>query len=189
MIRVAVLDDHPAVRAGVQAILARESDLRLVGFAADEHALWRLLEGTHPAIMVLDLHHPGRDGLALCLQIKRQSDPPAVLLYSARASAALTVAAAVAGADAVVNKSSDAATLVQAIRTVARRPRPTPAISPQMKANAAARLDPTDHAILAMRVAGDSPVEIAETLGVPEPAIANRIAAIVSNLERAESAA
>jgi hypothetical protein len=30
-----------------------------------------------------------------------------------------------------------------------------------MKASAAARLDPTDHAILAMRVAGDSPVEIA----------------------------
>jgi DNA-binding NarL/FixJ family response regulator len=165
MIRVAFLDDHTAVRAGVQAILAREADMQLVGFAAHEHTLWPLLERTHPAIVVVDLHHPGRDGLALCLQIKRQPDPPAVLLYSAQASA-LAVAAAVAGADAIVNKSADAAILVKAIRAVAWTPRPTPAISPKMKATAAARLDPTDHAILAMRVAGDSPVEIAERLHV-----------------------
>jgi hypothetical protein len=55
--------------------------------------------------------------------------------------------------------------------------------SRQMKARPAARLDLEDHAILAMRVAGDSLVEIAKTLGVPEPAIANRIAAIVAKLE------
>ena len=37
-------------------------------------------------------------------------------------------------------------------------------------------------AILAMRVAGDSPVEIAATLGVPDATIAHRIAAIVAQL-------
>ena len=61
-----------------------------------------------------DLHHPGRDGLALCLQIKRQPDAPAALLYSAYTPAALLVAAAVAGADAIVSKSSTAATLIEA---------------------------------------------------------------------------
>jgi DNA-binding NarL/FixJ family response regulator len=81
------------------------------------------------------------------------------LLYSAYTPAALVVAAVVAGADAIVSKSSAAATLVEAIRAVARNPRTIPRISPQMKADAAARLDPADHAILAMRVAGDSPVE------------------------------
>jgi DNA-binding NarL/FixJ family response regulator len=187
MIRVVFLDDHPVVRAGVQVMLASESDVQLVGFAADEHALWALLQRAHPSVIVLDLHHPGRDGLALSLQLKRQPDPPAVLLYSAQASDALAVAAAVAGADAIVSKSSDAATLVEAIRTVARTQRTSPAVSPQMKADAAARLDPADHAILAMRVAGDSPIEIAATLGVPESAIANHIAAIVANLEHTES--
>jgi DNA-binding NarL/FixJ family response regulator len=189
MIRVAFLDDHPAVRAGLQAILATEPDLRLVGFAAGEHELWPLLERTHPAVVILDLHHPGRDGLALCLQIKRQPDAPAVLLYSAYTPAALIVAAAVAGADAIVSKSSAAATLVEAIRAVARNPRTIARISPQMKADAAARLDPADHAILAMRVAGDSPVEIAATLGVTDATIAHRIAAIVAKLEPLRSAA
>jgi DNA-binding NarL/FixJ family response regulator len=188
-IRVALLDDHPAVRAGLEAILAPQPDLRLVGFAAGEHDLWPLLERTRPTVVVLDLHHPGRDGLALSLQIKRQPDPPAVVLYSAYTPADLIVAAAVAGADAIVSKSSAAAVLVEAIRTVARNPLTLPPVTPQMKANAAARLDPADHAILAMRVAGDSPVEIAATLGVPDAAVARRIAAIVSTLEPIRSAA
>jgi DNA-binding NarL/FixJ family response regulator len=72
---------------------------------------------------------------------------------------------------------------------VARKPRTIPQFSPQMKADAAARLDPADHAILAMRVAGDSPVEIAATLGVPDATIAHRIAAIVAKLEPLRSAA
>jgi hypothetical protein len=57
-----------------------------------------------------------------------------------------------------------------------------------MKADAAARFDPADHASLAMRVAGDSSVEMATTLGVPDATIANRIAAIVAKLESLRSA-
>jgi DNA-binding NarL/FixJ family response regulator len=189
MVRVGVLDDRPAVRAGLQAILAPEPDLKLVGFAADEHALWPLLERTRPAVLLLDLHHAGRDGLTLCQQVNRQPDPPAVLLYSAYTPAAVVVAAAVAGADAIVNKSSPAALLLEAIRAVTRNPHAIPAITPQMKADAAARLDPADHAILAMRVAGTSPGEIAATLGIPDTAISHRIAAIVAQLEPLQSAA
>jgi DNA-binding NarL/FixJ family response regulator len=98
-------------------------------------------------------------------------------------------AAAVAGADAIISKSSTPATLVEAIRVVARNRRTSPSITPQMKADAAARLDPGDHAILAMRVAGSSPVEIAATLGVPDARIAHRIAAIVTALQPLPTAA
>ena len=189
MIRVVLLDDHPAVRIGLEAIFAVEQDLNCVGVAADEEEVWPLLVRTRPAVIVLDLHHPGRDGLALCQQIKLEPDPPSVVLYSAHTSRTLIVAATVAGADAIVSKASAAANLVGAIRTVARSQRTIPPISPQMKAEAAARLDPADHAILAMRVAGDPPVEIAATLGVRAATIANRIAAIVSTLERVPSVA
>jgi DNA-binding NarL/FixJ family response regulator len=70
MIRVAFLDDHPAVRAGLQAIRTTEPDVRLVGSAAGEHELW---------------------------------------FYSAYTPAALVVAGALAGTDAIVGKSSAAA--------------------------------------------------------------------------------
>jgi DNA-binding NarL/FixJ family response regulator len=189
MTYVALLDDHPAVRAGVQAILALQPGLHLVGCASNEDELWPMLERTHPIVAILDLHHPGRDGLALCLELKRRPNPPGVVLYSANTPATLVVAAAVAGAGAIVGKSSTAAALVEAIRTVAGNRRTIPPITPRMRADAAAKLDPRDHAILAMRVADTPPVEIAATLGVPAARIARRIAAIVARLEPLGSAA
>jgi DNA-binding NarL/FixJ family response regulator len=186
---VALLDDHPAVRAGVKAILAPQTDLHLAGCASNEAELWPMLERTEPIVAILDLHHPGRDGLALCLELKRRPNPPGVVLYSANTRPALVVAAAVAGADAIVGKSSPAAALVEAIRTVAGNRRTIPPITPRMRADAAAKLDPRDHAILAMRVADTPPAEIAATLGVPAARIARRIATIVARLEPLGSAA
>lgn len=55
-----------------------------------------------------------------------------------------------------------------------------------MKAEAATRLDASDHAILAMRLAGHTLADIGETLWLPVPAIADRIAAIVAALVSAE---
>jgi DNA-binding NarL/FixJ family response regulator len=182
MIRVAVLDDHPAVRAGLAATLEPEPDLVAVGSAADEEAVWPLLRRTQPAVIVLDVHHSGRGGLMLCLQIKSALQPPAVVLYSATTPASLVVAAAVAGADAVVGKSSSTLELLEAIRTVAHTPCPRPAVSAPERAEAAAMLDPFDHAILAMRLAGDSPAAIAGTLSLPVAEVAERIGVIVSSL-------
>jgi DNA-binding NarL/FixJ family response regulator len=135
------------------------------------------------------LHDPGRDGLALCLELKRRPNPPGVVLYSANTPAALVVAAAVAGADAIVGKSSTASALIETIRTVAAQPSHDPGVTPRMRADAAAKLDPRDRAILAMRGAGTPPVEIAAKLGVPAARIARRIAEIVARLEPVGSAA
>jgi DNA-binding NarL/FixJ family response regulator len=185
MIRVAVLDDHAAVRAGLEAILAPEPDLIPVGSAADEEQLWPLLRRTRPDVVVLDVHHPGRNGPALILDIKRMLHAPAVVLYAASTPDALVVAGAVAGADAVVGKSSSTRALLEAIREVARAPRVAPPISRQMKVGAAARLDPADHAILAMRLAGESAADIGAVLGLLASEIADRIAGIVAALASA----
>jgi DNA-binding NarL/FixJ family response regulator len=184
MVSVALIDDHPAVRAGVEAMLAPVPDLRLVGAVAGEPEIWSLLSRCTPTVVVLDLHHPGRDGLALCLAIKHRPDPPAVVLYSATTPSGLAAAAAVAGTDAVVGKADPAAALINAIRTAAL---PHPAgllLSAGLRAGAAAVLDPADHAILAMRLAGNRAEEIADTLRAPLPVIETRIQTIVNELIR-----
>jgi len=112
MIRVAILDDSPVVRAGLRAVLAAEPDLEAVGFAADERELRTLLAHARPDVVVLDLYHPGRDGLRLALDVTRPPDAPRVVLYSASVD---PVAATVAGADAVVSKSADTSTLANTI--------------------------------------------------------------------------
>src|SRR4051812_4674469 len=114
------------MRAGIGAIVASEPDLELAGAAGSEHELWPLLRTLRPHVVVLDLHHPGRDGLSIALRIGRRPEPPAVVLYSSHTDDATVVAAALAGAGAVVSKSSSTETLLEAIRNVARAPQLLP---------------------------------------------------------------
>jgi DNA-binding NarL/FixJ family response regulator len=189
MIRIAMLDDQPAVRAGLEAIIASEPDLQLVGSAGGDAELWPLLRRTRPDVLVLDLYHGGRDGLALTLKVRRLPDRPAIVLYTGSARGPLVVAGLVAGADAVVSKTSSGPALVEAIRHAAASTHAPMPVSREMRVEAAARLDPADHAILAMRLAGEPPAEIADTLGLTDRAIEQRIARIVRRLEPSARAA
>jgi DNA-binding NarL/FixJ family response regulator len=181
-IRVAVLDDHAAVRAGLGAILGSAPDMVSVGAAHDEAQLHALLRRTDPSVLVLDVHHPGLHGLALSVRLKRRSARPRIVLYSGRGGQLLSVAAAVAGVDAVVGKSDTERALLEAIRAVARGAHAPPAVSLGLQARAAARIDPADHPILAMRLAGNSSTEIAATLRLPAATVIERAAAIAVRL-------
>jgi DNA-binding NarL/FixJ family response regulator len=130
------------------------SRTELAGAASSVQELWPLLHNTQPNVVLLDLHHPGRDGLSISLEIKRRPDAPAVVLYSSNTDDATVVAAALAGASAVVSKSSSSESLLETIRTVARAPHLLPQVSLRMRREAAARLAPADRPILAMRLAG-----------------------------------
>lgn len=185
LIRVAVLDDHAAVRAGLAAIVGAAPDMVSVGSAHDETELDWLLRRTDPSVLILDVHHPGLHGLALSVRLKRRSARPRIVLYSGRGGPLLTVAAAVAGVDAVVAKSDTERALLEAIRGA----NPPPAVSLRTQRRAAARIDAADHAILAMRLAGTSWTEIAATLRQPAAAIAERAAAIVIQLTAAGTTA
>jgi DNA-binding NarL/FixJ family response regulator len=188
-IRVAVLDDHAAVRAGLQAILGSAPDMVPVGSASSEEELYRLLQHTDPAVLILDVHHPGLHGLALSLRLKRGSARPRIVLHSGRGGQLLTVAAAVAGVDAIVAKSDTERALLDAIRAAAHGAQSPPAVSLRAQARAAARLEPADRAILAMRLAGHSWTEIGATLRLPTAAVVEHAAAIVMELTSASTPA
>ena len=102
-IRIAVLEAHPAIRAGFEAIVGPEPDLELVGCAAEEAELCPLLDRTNPQIVVLDA---GPAVLDLCFALKRRGIAAAVVLYVPSLDDALAVGAAVAGAGAVVGWAS-----------------------------------------------------------------------------------
>jgi DNA-binding NarL/FixJ family response regulator len=177
-IRVAVLDDHTAVRAGLQAILGSAPGMVSVGSANDEAELYGLLRHTDPSVLILDVHHPGLHGLALTVRLKRRSARPRIVLYSGRGGQLLAVAAAVAGVDAVVAKSDSEQALLEAIRATS----PPPEVSLRAQRRAAERLEPSDRPILAMRLAGTSWTEIAAALRLPAAAVAERAAAIAIRL-------
>jgi DNA-binding NarL/FixJ family response regulator len=124
MIRVLVVDDHPVLRAGLEAVLRAEPGFRCVGTAADGTAMWQVLRRTRPDVVVLDRRLGDEDGLELCRALVAEPAPPAVLLYTAEFSSAVHAQGLAAGAQAVVDKTVDVDLLFDAIRLAGRRPEP-----------------------------------------------------------------
>src|ERR1700754_2078832 len=122
MIRVLVVDDHPVLRAGLEAVLRAEPGFRCVGGAETGAEMWELLRRGRPDVVVLDHRLGDEDGIQLCLEVREQPEPPAVLLYTADPSTAVERAARAAGAHGIVDKAVDVGVLFDAIRVAGRRP-------------------------------------------------------------------
>ena len=114
MIRVLLVDDHPAMRTGLAAVLAAEPGMVVLGAAASAEELSPALNRTKPDVVLLDYHLPSSDGLVLCRMLKRAVPAPGVLLYSAYADASLAIPAILAGADGLLNKAAPAKELYDA---------------------------------------------------------------------------
>lgn len=183
MIRILIVDDHPAMRAGLSAVLRAEPSLVPLNAAASADDLWPTLNRTKPDVVVLDYHLPGDDGLVLCRRIKRQLPAPAVVLYSAYADASLMIPARLAGIDALISKSAPAGELYDAIRRVALGQRVLPPVSRELLDAAASKLAPDELPILGMTLE-DTPVsEMATALGLQPNEVVHRIDRMIKRLK------
>jgi DNA-binding NarL/FixJ family response regulator len=183
MIRILIVDDHPAMRAGLSAVLRAEPGLAPLSAASSVDDLWPTLNRTKPDVVVLDYHLPGDDGLVLCRRIKRQLPPPFVLLYSAYADASLMIPARLAGVDGLINKSAPANELYDAIRRVARGERVLPPISRELLDAAGRELAPEELPILGMTLENTPVSEMAATLGVDADDVMHRIDRMIKRLK------
>ncbi len=183
MIRILIVDDHPAMRTGLSAVLRAEPGLVPLDAASCVADLWPTMNRTKPDVVVLDYHLPGDDGLVLCRRIKRQLPPPAVLLYSAYADASLMIPARLAGADGLINKSAPANELYDAIRRVARGEQVLPPISRELLDAAARDLTPDELPILGMTLENTPVSEMAAALGVNAEDVMHRIDRMIKRLK------
>jgi DNA-binding NarL/FixJ family response regulator len=188
MIRLLIVDDHPAMRAGLTAVLRAEPGLVPLGTASSEEDLGPTLNRTRPDVVLLDYHLPGADGLKLCRRLKRELPAPAVLLYSAYADSGMVIPAILAGADGLLNKSAPAPELFDALRAVARGDRVLPPVPRELLEAASGRIEPEDMPIVAMMVDGTPVAEVAEALRRPVRDVARRVDAMIERL-RVEIAA
>jgi DNA-binding NarL/FixJ family response regulator len=182
MIRVALIDDHPALTAGLMAVLGSEPGIIPVGTAADAAEAEHLLYRTTPDLVLLDYHLPRGDGLQLCQRIKHDAPAPKVLIYSAYADAWLGFAARAAGADGVASKAAPARELFELIRRVARGERVLPRVIPEQMHEAASRLDDEDLPLLSMLIDGTAPHDIAETLRISRNELSGRTDRVLARL-------
>lgn len=119
-IRVLVVDDHTLFRRGLVALLATESDLDVVGEAADAGEATRRAGELQPDVILLDNHLPGVTGIAALAGLKEAAPGARVLMLTVSEDEADLSAALRAGAQGYVLKTIDGDVLAQAIRRTAR---------------------------------------------------------------------
>lgn len=118
MIRVAVVDDHVVVRAGLRELLRSEADLALVAEAASGAEVVELLRRVQMDVLLLDLAMSDGNGMDAMVAVKaRQPDLP-VLIFSAHDETSYAPCLLRRGASGYVSKESDPTELLRAIRTV-----------------------------------------------------------------------
>jgi DNA-binding NarL/FixJ family response regulator len=182
MLHVAVLDDHPAVLAGLQRLLDSTPDLKAVAAATNAEQLSQRLEGARADVLVVDYDLARGDGLTVCQTFKERVRPPAVVIYSAYAGPTLAISARIAGADALVDKRAPASELLDAIRRAAAGAAQIADVPPDLQQAAISRLAPDDVPVASMLLAGTSHQGIAETLATDRRDIVRRVHRIVGRL-------
>jgi DNA-binding NarL/FixJ family response regulator len=194
-IRVALVEDHALTRAGLRAAIEEAGGLAVVAESGDGVSAEQDIVRAHPDVAIVDIGLPGRDGIALTRAIKLSAPATRVVILTMHELDDEVLAALSAGADAYCVKSSDASTVLDAVRIVAsggayfdprvahvvlRRlgaPSPAPGDSP---------LTPRELDVLRLVADGVGNAEIAERLHIGLGTVKGHIRDILEKLSAAD---
>jgi two-component system, NarL family, response regulator NreC len=118
-IRIVLADDHGVVRAGLRALLDSQSDMIVVGEAADGPQAVALARTEHPTVVITDLSMPG-GGMETIREIASLGNQTRVLVLTVHAEERYLLPVLEAGGSGYVRKSSAHTDLINAVRTVAK---------------------------------------------------------------------
>ena len=131
MIRVLLAEDQAMVRGTLTALLGMESDIEVIGSAADGETAWRELQRLKPDLLVTDIEMPGLSGLELAQRIQRHELRCKVVIVTTFARSGFLRRALEAGVSGYLLKDAPAEDLAEALRKQAEAeaaaPNPAPA--------------------------------------------------------------
>lgn len=182
MIRVLLAEDQAMVRGALTALLSLETDIEVVGAAADGEAAWRDLQRLAPDLLVTDIEMPGLTGLELAQRIQRHALATKVVIVTTFARAGFLRRALDAGVCGYLLKDAPAEELAEALRKVQRGGR---AIDPQLALEAWSEADPlNDRERQVLRLAGEgqSAGEIAGQLNLSQGTVRNYLSEAIGKL-------
>jgi DNA-binding NarL/FixJ family response regulator len=121
LIRVLVVDDQLLVRAGFRALLDSQSDIEVVGEAADGTEALRLARDLLPDVVLMDIRMPGMDGLEATRLIaaNKELDRVRIVILTTFDLDEYVFEALRVGASGFLVKNTEPAELIHAVRAVA----------------------------------------------------------------------
>lgn len=113
---ILIVDDHTLVRDGLNALLAAESGMKVVGTAANGAEAVKLAQELQPDVILLDLVMPQMDGVQATKEIKKVWPQARILVLTSFAENHMVFSAIKAGAMGYMMKDTSSDDLIQAIR-------------------------------------------------------------------------
>jgi two-component system response regulator NreC len=178
MIKIVLADDHHIVRKGLKALLSNETDLEVVGEAANGLEAVGLVERLSPDILVLDLMMPKINGLEVTGIVVKKCPATGIVILSMHNNEGYIFEAFRSGAKAYVLKDNTAEELITAIRQVKDGKcylgpsliyKPSEVYNQKLVSecpNPFEQLTQSEHNIMLLAVKGSSNADIAEKLGI-----------------------
>jgi DNA-binding NarL/FixJ family response regulator len=119
MISVLLVDDHALIRMGFRLVLEGETDIEVVGEAADGTTAVAMCSALRPDVVLMDVRMPGRDGIEATRDIVAAGLPCKVLILTTFDLDDYVYAGLRAGASGFLLKDTQPDSLVAAIHTIA----------------------------------------------------------------------
>ena len=193
-VRVVIADDHVVVRAGVQALLEDAPGITVVGVADCGREALRVVERQAPDVLVLDMSMPDVSGPEILRRLQASESPVKVLALSAHDDDQYVFGVLRSGAAGYLLKDDASASLVEAVRGIARGQEGW--FSRRIMAKLAQRertrempvqpgpasLSQREHQVLEMIAAGMSNQQIAVSLALSKGTVKNYVTSIYDKL-------
>ncbi len=198
-IRVLLVDDQALVRGGLRMIVDAQTDMQVVGEAADGREGIEAFHKLHPDVVVMDIRMPNLDGVEATRRLAGPDSP-----YRARVLVLTTFDldeyvydALRAGASGFMLKDAPPAELIGAIRVVAAGDALlAPSVTRRLISSFVAKAPPRPEAranldtltdreqeVLKLVARGLSNAQIADTLVVGETTVKTHVARVLDKLE------
>jgi DNA-binding NarL/FixJ family response regulator len=166
VIRLVVVDDHPAIAAAVAASVAGRASIELVGQASDVDRAIDLIDQLRPDVVLCDVWLGGApDGLDLLAQLARHGETRVVML-SGFEQASFLRAAFEGGAAGYLSKASELDAILDAVIAVASGATQFPEVTLDALRDAPRRPSAREVDALRLLARGSTNDEIAMGLGI-----------------------
>ncbi|KYZ76449.1 two-component system response regulator [Anaerosporomusa subterranea] len=117
-ITILIVDDHALLRQGIKKVLDLESDLSVIGEAADGEEAIKLALQLKPDVVLLDVNMPKKNGLEVTKELRQLAPHIKIVLLTIHDDENYVIEVVKAGATGYLLKDIEPGMLIKAIRSV-----------------------------------------------------------------------
>ncbi len=184
LIRILTVDDHPLLREGIAALVASQSDMKLVGEATNGREALEQFREHRPDVTLMDLQMPEMKGIDAIIAIRGEFPKARVIVLTTYTGDVQILRALKAGAQAYLLKGLLRKELLETIRAVhAGQKRIPPEVAAQLADYAGDEaLSAREIQVLQLIAGGNANKQIAFQLSITEETVKGHVKNILAKL-------